>query len=393
MKKVYLDYAATTPVDERVLEAMAPYWREKFGNASSMHSFGQEARAGVEKARQQVADFLGCSAPEIIFTSGATESNNLALRGTMRALKTRGKTHFITTKIEHHCVGCVALVLVKVGVEVDFIGVDKSGVVKVEDIQKVIKPETAMISVMYVNNEVGTIQPIKEIGQMIAGENKKRPVDRRIYFHVDAVQAVNYLDCKVDSLGVDLLSLSAHKIYGPKGVGALYVRKGTPILAIQHGGDHEYKLRAGTLNSTGIVGLGAAIELLKNSQEENERIKKLKDKLIKVIQEKIPNAQINGDLEKRVPSNAHLSFKGAEGESLLMMLDLEGIAVSTGSACSSASLEPSHVIQAMGLGEEVAHSSLRITLGRYTTEEEINYFLEKLPPIVEKLRKMSPVKN
>lgn len=390
--KVYLDYAATTPVDERVLEAMVPYWREKFGNASSVHSFGQEARAGVEKARQQVADFLGCTAPEIIFTSGATESNNLALRGGMRALKNRGKTHFITTKIEHHCVGCVALVLAKVGVEVDFVGVDKSGVVKVEDIQKMIKPETAMISVMYVNNEVGTIQPIKEIGQMISEENKKRPIGQKIYFHVDAVQAANYLDCRVDNLGVDLLSLSAHKIYGPKGVGALYIRKGTPILAVQHGGDHEFKLRAGTLNSTGIVGLGAAVELLKDSQSENERIKSLRDKLIKGAREKIPNVQINGDPAKRVPSNAHLSFRGAEGESLLVSLDIEGVAVSTGSACSSASLEPSHVIKAMGLGEEVAHSSLRITLGRYTTEEEIDYLLEKLQPIVERLRQMSPVK-
>ncbi|MFH1226253.1 MAG: cysteine desulfurase family protein [bacterium] len=390
--KVYLDYAATTPVDEKVLSAMAPYWREKFGNASSVHSFGQEARAGVEKARQQVADFLGCSAPEIIFTSGATESNNLALRGTMRALKTRGKTHFITTKIEHHCVGCVALVLAKVGVAVDFVGVDKSGIVKVEDIKQAIKPETALISVMYVNNEIGTIQPIREIGRMIAEENKKRLAGQKIYFHVDAVQAANYLDCLVDNLGVDLLSLSAHKIYGPKGVGALYVRKGTPILAVQHGGDHEYKLRAGTLNSTGIVGLGAAIELLKGREEENEKIKNLRDKLILGVKEKIVNMEINGDSEKRVPSNAHLSFRGAEGESLLVGLDMEGIAVSTGSACSSASLEPSHVIKAMGLGEETAHSSLRLTLGRFTTEEEIDYFLEKLPPIVERLRQMSPVK-
>lgn len=390
--KVYLDYAATTPVDERVLEAMAPYWREKFGNASSVHSFGQEARAGVEKARGQVADFLGCQSNEIIFTSGATESNNLALRGTMRALKARGKTHFITTKIEHHCVGCVALVLAKVGVAVDFVGVDQSGVVKVEDIQKAIKPETAMISVMYVNNEVGAIQPIKEIGQMIAEENQKRPAGQKIYFHVDAVQAVNYLDCNVNNLGVDLLSLSAHKIYGPKGVGALYVRRGTPILAVQHGGDHEYKLRAGTLNATGIVGLGAAIELLKENPEEKEKIKGLRDKLVKGAQEKILNVQLNGDAEKRAPNNAHLSFRGAEGESLLVGLDMEGIAVSTGSACSSASLEPSHVIKAMGLGEETAHASLRITLGRFTTEAEIDYFLEKLPEVVERLRQMSPIK-
>ncbi|MFH1172955.1 MAG: cysteine desulfurase family protein [bacterium] len=391
-KRVYFDYSATTPVSAEVLKVMEPYWSQTFGNPSSIHSFGQEARAGVEKARDQVAEFLGCQSKEIIFTSGATEANNLGLRGLMKAVKDRGNTNFITTKIEHHCVGCVALVLAKVGVTVDFVGVDKSGVVKVEDIQKAIKPETALISVMYVNNEVGTIQPIKEIGQMIKEENKKRDEKHRIYFHVDAVQAANYLPCQVDDLGVDLLALSAHKIYGPKGAGALYIRQGTPMKAIQFGGDHEYKLRAGTLNATGIVGLGAAVELLKNNEEENKRIKALRDKLIAGVREKIPDVIINGDLAKRVPSNAHLSFKGAEGESLLMMLDMEGIAVSTGSACSASSLEPSHVIKAMGLGEEISHSSLRITLGKYTTEEEIDYFLEKLPPIVEKLRKMSPIK-
>lgn len=391
-KRVYFDYSATTPVDESVLKAMEPYWNKTFGNPSSIHTFGQEARAGVEKAREEIAEFLGCQSPEIIFTSGATEANNLGIRGLMKALKDRGKTHFVTTKIEHHCVGCVALVLAKVGVEVDFVGVDQSGVVKVADLQKAIKPETALISVMYVNNEVGTIQPIKEIGEMIKEENKKRDAKNKIYFHVDAVQAANYLPCQVDDLGVDLLSLSAHKIYGPKGVGALYIRKGTPIKPLQFGGDHEYKLRAGTLNATGIVGLGAAVSQLKDNQEENKRIKALRDKLVNGIKEKLPEVVLNGDPEKRVPSNAHLSFKGAEGESLLMMLDMEGIAVSTGSACSASSLEPSHVLKAMGLPEEISHSSLRITLGKYTTEEEIDYFLEKMPPIVEKLRKMSPIK-
>ncbi len=399
-KKIYLDYAATTPVDEAVFEAMKPYFCEKFGNASSAHQFGREAREAVEKARKQVADFLSCEPKEVVFTSCATESNNLAIKGLIKGFKFsvsgfKNKPHIITTNIEHHCVLHACEELEKDGLaEVTYLPVDSDGLVGVEDVRKSIKENTILVSVMYANNEIGTIQPIEEIGAMIKKYNEDsliRPTrsGNKLYFHVDAVQAINYLDCNVDKLGVDLLSLTAHKFYGPKGVGALYVRKGAPIARIQDGGEQEFKLRAGTHNTAGIVGIGAAIESMKYNVSSIKEIKRLTDKLIDSVLTKIPNSKLNGSREKRLPNNANFSFPGAEGEAILLALDLEGVAVSTGSACASENLNPSHVLTALGLGPEETHSSIRMTLGKHTTEEEIERVLDILPKVVERLRKIS----
>ena len=397
--KVYLDYAATTPVDKEVLAAMEPYFCGKFGNASSAHFFGREAREAVEKARQQAADFLGCEAKEVIFTSCATESNNLAIKGLMKAFRqaqgVNFKPHIITSAIEHHCVLHTCESLEKDGlVEITYLPVNKEGIVEIESVEKAIKDNTILVSIMYANNEIGTIQPIEEIGELIKKYNEN-PSTRsarsgnKIFFHVYAVQAINYLDCAVDKLGVDLLSLSAHKFYGPKGVGALYIRKGVPIARIQDGGEQEFKMRAGTLNVPGIVGLGEAITKVRSLKSEVENILKLRDKLIDGVLKSVSNSKINGSREKRLPNNANFSFPGAEGEAILLALDLEGIAVSTGSACASENLNPSHVLVALGLGPEDTHSSARMTLGKYTTEEEINRVLDILPKVVERLRKIS----
>jgi cysteine desulfurase len=400
-RKIYLDYAATTPVDEAVFEAMKPYFCEKYGNASSAHFFGREARRAVEGSRQQVADFLGCEPKKIIFTSCATESNNLAIKGLVKKIKetlrqAQGikdfKPHIITTNIEHHCVLHTCESLEKDGLaEVTYLPVNQEGIVEVESVEKAIKDNTILVSVMYANNEIGTIQPIQEIGKVIKkiNESKVQNLISKIYFHVDAVQAINYLDCSVEKLGVDLLSLSAHKFYGPKGVGALYVRKGTPIARIQDGGEQEFKLRAGTLNVSGIVGLGEAISRIKNQESRIKKILELRDKLVDGVLEKIPNSKLNGSREKRLPNNANFSFPGAEGEAILLALDMEGVAVSTGSACASENLNPSHVLTALGLGPEEAHSSIRMTLGKYTTESDVDYVLEILPKGVERLRKIS----
>jgi cysteine desulfurase len=398
MKKIYFDHSATTPVDAKVLGAMLPYLKNDFGNASSLHSFGQKARAGVETAREQVAKFLACQSKEIIFTSGATESNNLAILGLVRrarALYPKRKIHVITSAIEHPAVLEVCRELKKEEVEVTYLPVSRAGLVRAADVQKAIRSETILVSVMYVNNEVGTIQPIGEIGKIIQEVNVGREKQNKIYFHTDAVQAANFCDCRVDFLGVDLLSLSAHKIYGPKGVGVLFARSGTPLLPIIFGGHQEQGMRSGTENVAGIVGLGKAVELLNKKSEiknQNLRIKKLRDKLIKGILQKIPDAILTGDLEHRVAGNASFCFKNVEGESILLMLDMEGIAVSTGSACSSGSLEPSHVLSAMGVSPIVSHGSVRVTLGKNNTEEEINHFLKVFPGIVARLRKMSPIK-
>ena len=398
MKKIYFDHSATTPVDAKVLGAMLPYLKNDFGNASSLHSFGQKARAGVETAREQVAKFLACQSKEIIFTSGATESNNLAILGLVRrarALYPKRKIHVITSAIEHPAVLEVCRELKKEEVEVTYLPVSRTGLVRAADVQKAIRSETILVSVMYVNNEVGTIQPIGEIGKIIQEVNVGREKQNKIYFHTDAVQAANFCDCRVDFLGVDLLSLSAHKIYGPKGVGVLFVRSGTPLLPIIFGGHQEQGMRSGTENVAGIVGLGKAVELLNKKSEiknQNLRIKKLREKLIKGILQKIPDAILTGDLEHRVAGNASFCFKNVEGESILLMLDIEGIAVSTGSACSSGSLEPSHVLSAMGVSPIVSHGSVRVTLGKNNTEEEINHFLKVFPGIVARLRKMSPIK-
>ena len=394
MKKVYLDYAATTPVDKKVLDEMMPYFSEKFGNPSSVHSFGGEALEAVDKARQQVADFLNCDSSEVFFTSGATESNNWTVNGIVnkaKSQKPKAESHIITSSFEHHCVLNSFKAAEKNGVEANYLKVNKDGFVNVEDIEKAIRKNTILISIMYANNEIGTIEPIAKIGKLLKEINLEREKSNfpRVYFHTDAVQAANYLDCDVEKLGVDLLSLSAHKIYGPKGVGALYIKKGTKIKSIQQGGGQENNFRSGTHNVPGIVGLGKAISLIPENRKRTEEIKKLRDYLIDEILKNIPNSSLNGSKEFRLPHNANVSFGGIEGESLLMLLDQEGIAVSTGSACSSASLKLSHVLDAIGISPELSHSSIRFTLGKETTKEEINYVLKVLIEKIEKLRKIS----
>jgi len=391
MKKIYLDYAASTPVDKKVLNEMMPYFSEKFGNPSSVHQFGQEVMEAVDKARSQVADFLHCSTSEVIFTSGATESNNLTIKGVIKATQIENP-HIITSAIEHHCVlnSCETAQKDKIA-DISFIKVNKEGIIDPENIKNAIRKDTILVSIMYGNNEVGTIQPIAEIGKMIKEINKDRENDKlsKIYFHTDAVQAINYLNCNVELLGVDLLSLSGHKIHGPKGIGVLYVKRGTKIRSTQQGGEQEYNLRAGTHNVPGIVGIGKAISLISENKEKINEIKKLRDHMINEILKNIPDSRLNGSKEFRLPHNINFSFKGVEGESLLMMLDQEGIAVSTGSACSSASLAPSHVLSAMGISPEIAHASIRFTLGKDTTKEDIDHTLKVLAEKVKKLREIS----
>ncbi len=394
MRKIYLDYAATTPVDKEVNKEMQPYFSDKFGNPLSIHSFGQEAQEGVIRARQRVAAFLGCQPSEIIFTSGATESNNLAIRGIIKKIRTGNnigfKPHIITSPIEHHCVLDTCHDLERRDrASVTYLPISREGIVRIQDIEKAISEDTRLISIMYANNEIGTIQPIRQIGQLVKKINAKRSFQKRIVFHTDAVQASYYLDCRVDRLGVDLLSLSAHKIYGPKGIGALYVRKGTPLAKIQEGGSQEYNLRAGTHNVPGIIGLGAAISQIQNNKSQVEKIGRLRDKLIEGVLKLVPESQLNGSRKHRLPNNANFSFPGAEGESLLVSLDQNGVAVSTGSACAARSLEPSHVLLAIGLKPEEAHCSLRMTLGKYTTDKDIDYVLKILPQIVERLKRIS----
>ncbi|EKE16322.1 MAG: hypothetical protein ACD_11C00020G0027 [uncultured bacterium] len=394
MTRIYLDYAATTPVDEKVLKTMQPYFSKIFGNAMSVHSFGQEALEAIDNARSKVAKFLNCSSTEVIFTSGATESNNLAIKGVLRsfysvARKPEEKPHIITTAFEHHCVLDSCKILTKEQMaEVTFLPINKDGIIKIEDVKKAIKPNTILISIMYVNNEIGTVQPISEIGKLIKKINESRK--QKILFHTDATQATNYWDCDVEALGVDILSFSGHKIYGPKGTGVLYIKKGTAIKRIQDGGDQEYKMRGGTHNVPGIVGLGAAVAMIKNSenQKKSKEITKLRDYLIKKVLE-IPKSYLNGSTEKRTPNIANFRFDDVEGEGLLLSLDLEGIAVSTGSACSSGALDPSHVLLALGLKHEQAHGSLRISIGKHTTKQELDIFIDKLKETIKRLRKIS----
>jgi cysteine desulfurase len=407
MKKIYFDYSATTPMDKRVFETMRPYFTNKFGNPSSIHSFGQEAMAGVDKAREQVAKFLNCEPAEIIFTSGATESNNLAIRGVVKLLKKQGasRPHVITSLIEHPAILEPCHELEKEGVEVSYLPVKNNGVVDLEKFKKAVKDNTVLVSIMHVNNETGAVQPIREIGKIIKKINEKklknwkntRPALRKerprpIYFHTDATQAVNYFNCDTKWNFVDLLSLSGHKIHGPKGVGVLYIKTGTPLAPIQTGGHQENNLRSGTYNAPGIVGLGKAVELLdkKSVAKNNLKIKKLRDMLVVELQKRIPNTVLNTDRENSTPAHANILFLGAEGESILISLDLAGIAVSTGSACASGKLDPSHVLLAMGVKPEDAHSSIRFSLGKYTTEAEIKKTIKILPPIIKKLRAMSP---
>jgi len=386
-QKVYLDYGATTPLDEEVFLAMKPYFSEKFGNASSIHQFGLEGAEAVVEARETAAKFLNCEPSEVIFTSGATEGNNSVIKSFSRAINGQ-KPHLIISAIEHDCVLASAERLEKEGLaEITKIPVDREGILEMNELKKAIKENTVLVSVMYVNNEVGTVQPIEEIGKILAEINKNR--QNKICFHTDAAQATNYFSCDVKKLGVDFLTLSAHKIYGPKGVGALFVKSGSPFQKFMDGGEQEFKLRAGTHNTPGIVGLGAAIKRIKNHESRIKETLELRNKLIKGVMDKISGAALNGSLEKRSPNNANFRFEGVEGEALLVSLDLEGIAVSTGSACAAKSLSPSHVLLAMGLNHLQTHSSLRFSLGRFTTEAEIEKVLEVLPHVVEKLRAIS----
>lgn len=399
MKKqnIYLDYAATTPLDQDVFKVMRPYFTQKFGNAMSIHSFGQEALKAVDNAREEAAKFFHCAPSEIVFTSGATESNNLVIKGSLRSYfsikrKESEKPHIITTAFEHHCVLDACKLAAKEGLaDVTFIAPKKDGIIRTSDIQKAIKPNTILVSVMYVNNEIGTVQPIVEIGKMLKKENAKRAEKGlwSIAFHTDATQAVNYFDCDVENLNIDLLSMSAHKIYGPKGVGLLYVKKGTFIKRIQDGGDQEYKLRAGTHNVPGIVGLGKALSMVREQRSKNNGIQKLRDYLIKKVLKEIPKSHLNGHAKKRSPNNANFRFDNVEGEGLVLSLDLEGIGASTGSACSSGALEPSHVLLSLGLKHEQAHGSLRLTIGKYTTKQEIDRTVSVLKKVVTRLRKIS----
>ena len=383
MRNIYLDYAATTPCDPQVLEAMKPFFFDKPGNASSMHSFGQEAKKGVEDSREMLASFIGAKPEEIIFTSGGTESNNNVIFGAAEALKNKGD-HIITSAIEHHAISEPCSHLEKKGYKVTYVKVDKEGLVSLEDIKKAVTDKTILISIMHANNEIGTIQPIKEIGEFAK--------EKGIYFHTDAVQTVGHIPVNVNDLNVDFLSLSGHKFYGPKGIGALYIRKGARIERLLYGGDQEKGRRPSTYNTPGIVGLGKAIELCqKNMDSETKEQVKLRDRMINEIPRIIPDVKLNGDPNVRLPNNVNFSMRYIEGESILLSLDMLGVAISTGSACTSSSLEPSHVLLAIGLDHATAHGSLRITMGRWTKESDIDYFLEHLPKVVDKLRAMSPL--
>lgn len=388
MKKVYLDNAATTPVDPEVFRSMKPYFSQKFGNASEPHIWGQEAKKAIDQAREQVAKFLGCKSGEIIFTSCATESINLAHKGLVEAIGNR-KAHIITSSVEHKAVLETCKHLEKLGIaKVTYLPVDEYGLIKVADVEKAIKPETILISVMYVNNEAGTIEPIEEIGRVLMEINKSRK--NKIYFHTDATQAIQYLDCSVDKLKVDLLSFSGHKIYAPKGIGVLYVKKGTPLIRQQDGGWQEYRLRAGTENVPYIVGLGKAIELVvKNQKLVVKRLSDLRDKLIKKVLQ-IPGTKLTGHPTQKAPHIASFVVKGVEGEAILLHLSDKGVAASSGSACTSGLLKPSHVLTAMGIPAQLSHGSLRFSLGKDTIEQDVGYTIKVLPGIIKKLRQMAP---
>lgn len=383
MKNIYFDHAATTAVKPEALEAMLPYFTEKYGNASSIYSLGRENKKAIDDAREKVAKALNALPKEIFFTSGGTEADNWAIKGVAFANEGKGK-HIITTNIEHHAVLHTCKYLEKYGFEITYVPVDNKGIVHVEDIEKAIRPDTILISVMFANNEIGTIQPIKEIGALAK--------EKGIYFHTDAVQAIGNIPIDVKDMNIDMLSLSGHKFYGPKGVGVLYIRDGVRISPMLHGGAQERGKRASTENVAGIAGLGKAIELATDNIEEyNTKLMKLRDRAIKEILERIPYSRLNGDEKNRLPGNVNISFEFIEGESILLMLDMKGICASSGSACTSGSLDPSHVLLAIGLPHEIAHGSLRLTFGEENTDSDLDYLLETLPPIIEKLRAMSPL--
>ena len=383
MRNVYLDYSATTPVKEEVLKEMIPYFTEKFGNPSSLYDKGLEAKAAVDHAREQLAALINADPKEIYFTAGGTEADNWSLMGVADKLKDKGN-HIITTKIEHHAILHSCEFLEKNGYEVTYLGIDKNGRISLEELENAITDKTILISVMMVNNEIGTVQPIKEIGKIAKAH--------KIIFHTDAVQALGNVPIDVKDMGIDLMSMSSHKIYGPKGEGALFMRKGLRISNYIHGGAQENSKRAGTENLTGIVGFGKAAELARiNFDKHVQHCSELRNYLVDRILKEIPDTQLNGTMEGRHPGNANITFKFIEGESILLLLNQFGISVSTGSACSSKSLEPSHVLVALGVPVEMIHGTVRFTVGDFTTKEDIDYVIEKLKIIVEKLRALSPI--
>ncbi len=385
MKKKYFDYAATTPVDPRVMKAMVPYFTKKFGNTMSLHSFGQEVNEAVEKARKIIANFIGVHEAKIIFTGSATESNNLAIKGIAFANRHKGR-HIIISPIEHDCVLESARWLQNQGFTVTKLKVDKNGFIDLKQLEESIKSDTILVSVIHASNEIGTIQDIAAIGRICRNKG--------VYFHTDASQSFGKMPIDVEKMRIDLLTASSHKIYGPKGAGLLFVRKGVLIEPILHGGGHESNLRSSTLNVSSIIGFAKAVEICqKEMKGENKRLTDLRNKLIKGILKNIKGTYLNGHPTKRLANNINISFPQVEGESLVLQLDLAGVACSTGSACSSRTLEPSHVLLAIGLPPQGAHGSLRISLGRWTKEEDINYLLKVLPDIVGKFRNISPFKN
>jgi len=399
IKKIYLDYAATTPVDPRVIQRMFPFFSEKFGNATALYSFGQEAKAALEESRGQVSNLIGAKPNEIIFTSSATESNNLALKGIGLANKEKDR-HIIISSIEHPSIMESARWLETQGFKITRLPVDKYGLVNLYNLKEAIKKNTILVSIIYASNEIGTIQPIKEIGEAIKRKSESLNLKSKIYFHTDAVQSFGKIPIDVNKMEIDLLSASSHKMYGPKGAACLFVREGTKIEPVLHGGGQESGLRSSTVNVSAIVGFGMACKICKREmKEEAQKQIKLRDKLIKEVLEKIPGSHLNGSpssrlrrashSQKRLPNNVNFRFEFVEGESIVIQLDLLGIAASTGSACSSTKLEPSHVLLAIGLKHEQAHGSLRLTLGRWTKESEINYLLKLLPGVIKRLREIS----
>lgn len=383
MRFVYADNAATTPVSKKVVEAMIPYMTEHYGNPSSLYEVGQVAHRAVEKARQQVADALGADSKEIFFTSGGSEADNWAIRGAAALGAKKGKKHIVTTKFEHHAVLHTVAALEKQGFTVTYLDVYENGIVRVEDVEKAITDDTCLVTIMYANNEIGTVQPIAEIGKICR--------DKGVLFHTDAVQAVGHIRIDVKEQNIDMLSLSGHKFHATKGIGALYCKKGIRLPNLIDGGAQESGRRAGTENVPGIVGLGVAItDMCENIEANAKKVSALRDRLFEGAS-KISHSRINGDTEHRLPGNFSMCFEGVEGESLLLMLDFKGICGSSGSACTSGSLDPSHVLLSIGLKHEVAHGSLRLSLSENNTEEDVDYILEVLPPIIDRLRAMSPL--
>ena len=385
-RKVYLDNSATTKVDEKVLEAMYPFFSEKYGNPNSLHEWGREARSAVDHARTQVAELIGAQPKDIIFTGGGSEADNLAIKGATWARKEKGG-HIITSAIEHHALHDTVRWLAKMGYDYTFLPVDKYGMVDPKDLEEAIRPDTFLTSIMFANNEIGTIEPVTELGEICRKHN--------VLFHTDGVQATGHIKIDVTKLPIDMMTMAAHKMYGPKGVGGLYVRKGLKLTPVIHGGGQEFGLRSGTENTAGLVGFGMAAELaanrLVNAEIDNER--RLRDKLIDGLLARIPESMLTGHRTERLPYHASLCIKYIEGEGMLLMMDAMGIGVSSGSACTSGSLEPSYVLLATGLDHATAHGSVRMTLSKDLTDEDIDYVIEQFPPIVERLRSMSPFYN